>query len=77
MTDRDPHTLGWAAYGMARWLDDRDQNHPLRREELFTTHEKTEAVRKLVQRLTDAGVLTVERGQSAFGEGSPRLYRTH
>ncbi len=77
MTDRDPYTLGWAAYGMARWLDDRDQGQPLRQNDLITTREKIDGVRTLVDRLQSGGILTIERGQTAFGEGSPRLYRTH
>lgn len=76
-TARDPHTLGWAAYGLLRYLDDRDQEQPLKRADLLTSHEKAEAVRKLVQRLEAEGVLRIDQEPTAFGQGGVFKYRTY
>ena len=68
--------IGWAAYGLWSWLDSRDQDIPLRLDELCTQRDKRDAVRSLVTRLEDAGWLRRERARKEFGTGTAWLYRT-
>lgn len=73
-----PNTLGWAAYGLWRHLRDRDQDEPLKLDDLRTQHERSTAgIRTLVERLEHTGLLTRERTPTGFGQGAAWLYRTH
>lgn len=73
-----PHTLGWAAYGLWRHLSERDQDQPLRLDDLRTPYERSTAgIRTLVERLERAGLLTRERTPTGFAQGAAWLYRTH
>lgn len=73
-----PHNLGWAAYGLWRHLDERDQEQPLKLDELRTPYERSTAgIRTLVERLERAGLLTRERTPTGFAQGAAWLYRTH
>ena len=68
--------LGWAAHGLWSWLDGRDQDVPLRLDELCTSRDGRDAVRTLVTRLEAAGWLRRERAVQPFGTGTAWLYRT-
>lgn len=69
-------SLGWAAYGLWSWLDARDQDVPLRLDQMCTTRDGRDAVRRLVARLEEAGWLRRERATQVFGTGTAWLYRT-
>jgi len=78
---RDDHPdeldLRWAEYGVLRWLDDRDQDAPLTKEELYTASERYKTVKRILDQLEHRGLLTIERARTGFGEGAAYLYRTH
>lgn len=68
--------VGWAAYGLWSHLDRRDQDEPLRLDELCTKRDGRDAVRRLVTRLEDANWLRRERAHQQFATGTGWLYRT-
>ncbi len=76
MTASPADPLGWAAYGLYCWLDARDQDVPLRLDEMCTERDGRDAIRNLVARLEETGWLRRERAAQAFGTGTAWLYRT-
>lgn len=68
--------IGWAAYGLWRWLDERDQDQPLRLDEMCTNRERRDGVRTLIERLENADLLRRERAVTDFATGAAWLYRT-
>lgn len=76
MSNSPAEPLGWAAHGLWTWLDQRDQDVPLRLDEMCTSRDGRDAIRSLVARLEETDWLRRERAAQEFGTGTAWLYRT-
>ncbi len=76
--DDHPDDLGlrWDEWGVLRWLDDRDQDVPMTKEELYTQTQRYKTLKRILDRLEHLGLLSIERARTGFGEGAAYLYRT-